>query len=73
MALKPHDIQVIRAFSGSSPGSGGGGGGYTPPVTTAENDFQVGGPGASWVKKTLGEVQALINPTTIDGGDADNA
>jgi len=31
--------------------SGGGGGGYTPPATTALNDFQVGDGSGNWIKK----------------------
>lgn len=52
-------------FTGYASGSGGG---YTPPATTAENDFQVGGVGATlgtWVKKTLAEVVTILR-TALD-------
>ena len=38
------------------------GGGYTPPATTAANDFQVGDGGAgAWIKKTLAETAAILD------------
>lgn len=44
--------------------------GSTPPVTTAENDFQVGGVGGTlgtWVKKTLAEIIAILPFSLVDG------
>ena len=44
---------------GSAPSSSG----YTPPTTTAENDFQVGGVGGTageWVTKTLAQVKTIL-------------
>ena len=47
-------------------GNGGvmGGSGYTPPATTADDDFQVGISG-SWVKKTLAQVITILR-TALD-------
>jgi len=66
-------IEGMRAVSTDTHESGfydgsawvwGGGGGYTPPATTADNDFQVGSGGA-WVKKTLAEVVTILR-TSLD-------
>jgi len=35
-------------------------GGYTPPATTAVNDFQVGDGAGAWVKKTLAQVITIL-------------
>lgn len=47
------DIADLR-WSKWSEGTGGGG--YTPPVTDAVNDFQVGDGLGSWVKNTIAQV-----------------
>ncbi len=42
----------------------------TPPTTTAENDFQVGGTGetaGTWVKKTLAETLTIIGKAVASG------
>jgi hypothetical protein len=41
------------------------GGGYTPPTTTAANDFQVGDGAGAWIKKTLAEVITILR-TSLD-------
>lgn len=34
--------------------------GYTPPTTTAANDFQVGDGSGNWIKKTLAQVVSIL-------------
>ena len=42
-----------------------GGSGYTPPTTTAANDFQVGDGSGSWIKKTLAQTITILR-TSLD-------
>lgn len=42
-----------------------GGGGYTPPATTAANDFQVGDGSGNWIKKTLAQTITILR-TSLD-------
>ena len=41
------------------------GGGYTPPATTAANDFQVGDGSGNWIKKTLAQTVTILR-TVLD-------
>jgi len=45
--------------------SGYSAGGYTPPVTDAANDFQVGDGAGSWIKKTLAQTVTILQ-TLLD-------
>ena len=42
------------------------GDGYTPPTTTAANDFQVGDGSGNWITKTLAQVVTILR-TVLDG------
>jgi hypothetical protein len=55
------DLYDLRAWLGGGSGSSG----YTPPATTAANDFQVGDGSGHWIKNTLAQVVTTLR-TLLD-------